>query len=112
MKMFPLAALIVSLFLCFPSAWLVQASGFTTYRELFEGANNAWNVAYRPLDRSDTLFVNVQILPNGSNHTALWNDFMAMCNNYAGKNISVIPRMRYGYANGSVTRSRATRTSS
>lgn len=101
--MFPLAALLVPLFLCFPSAWLVQASGFTTFKQLVEGANNTWNVAYLPLDRSDTLFVNVQILPNGSDHTALWNDFMTMCNNHAGKNISVIPRMRYGNADGSVT---------
>ena len=101
--MFPLAALLVPLFLCFPSAWLVQASGFTTYKQLVEGADNAWNVAYHPLDRSDTLFVNVQILPNGSDHTALWNDFKTMCNNHAGKNISVIPRMRYGNADGSAT---------
>ncbi|KAL8832817.1 MAG: hypothetical protein Q9191_000001 [Dirinaria sp. TL-2023a] len=101
--MFSLVTLLVHLFLSLPSAWLVQASGFTTYRQLVEGANNDYNVAYQPLDRSDTLFVNVQILPNGSDHTCLWNDFTAMCNNHAGKNISVIPRMRYGKADGSIT---------
>jgi len=80
---------------------LALSSGFTTYIEIDEGQDNSASIAYRAPHLSSTLFVYVQIQP-GAPHTQVFSDFTTLCDNYAGRNISVIPRVRYGDPGGAV----------
>ena len=80
---------------------LASAQGFTTYKEIIEGADNSAAIAYSELDRSSTLFLYIQILA-GQDHQALINDFKALSQNYGSNGVSVVPRVRYGSPNGDI----------
>ena len=92
-----LSKLIVSLL----TAGLSAGLGFTTYKEIREGTDNSPAVAYQPLDRSNALFLYVQIVAGG-NHTGLIDDFNALARNYGEHGVQLVPRVRYGNPDGSV----------
>ena len=78
-------------------------TGFTTFKQLTEGADNSDQIAYYAPSKSSTLFVNVQILPDGSDHSDIWTDFKSLASNYAAHKIAIIPRVRYGTSDGNIT---------
>lgn len=78
------------------------AIGFAQYKEIREGHDNSGEIAYYELDRSNTLFLYIQIIAGGD-HTALINDFTTLAQNYGSNGVAVIPRVRYGTADGDVT---------
>ncbi|RYP78988.1 hypothetical protein DL770_006783 [Monosporascus sp. CRB-9-2] len=78
------------------------AIGFATYKEIREGSDNSEAIAYSPLDRSHTLFLYIQIIA-GWDHMQIINDFKTLAQNYGSSGMSVIPRVRYGNPDGSVT---------
>ncbi|RYP36171.1 hypothetical protein DL767_003503 [Monosporascus sp. MG133] len=78
------------------------AIGFATYKEIREGSDNSETIAYSPLDRSHTLFLYIQIIA-GWDHVQIINDFKTLAQNYGSNSVSVIPRVRYGNPDGSVT---------
>jgi hypothetical protein len=75
--------------------------GFTSYKEIIAGADNSDAITYTELDRSSTLFLNIQIVA-GEDNAAVIDDFRTLCENYGAQNVSVIPRVRYGTADGSM----------
>ncbi|CAH0022173.1 unnamed protein product [Clonostachys rhizophaga] len=77
-------------------------AGFSTYKEIVEGKDNSDAITYYALDRSDTLFLYIQII-SGGDHQSLISDFKTLVQNYGSQGISVIPRVRYGNSDGSVT---------
>lgn len=77
------------------------ASGFATYKEILEGADNSGAVAYSELDRSNTIFLYIQIVA-GQDHQSLISDFKTLSQNYGAKGVSLVPRVRYGAANGDI----------
>ncbi|RYO87404.1 hypothetical protein DL762_004234 [Monosporascus cannonballus] len=77
------------------------AIGFATYTEIREGSDNSEAIAYRPLGRSDTLFLYIQIIA-GWDHVQVSDDFKTPAQNYGSNGVSVIPRVRYGNPDGSV----------
>lgn len=79
----------------------LAAAGFATYTEIRSGADNSDAITYYELDRSDTLFLYIQIIAGG-NHQPLIEDFKTLARNYGGQGVSAIPRVRYGSADGSV----------
>ncbi|KAF5689061.1 hypothetical protein FDENT_4563 [Fusarium denticulatum] len=76
--------------------------GFTTYKEIKEGSDNSAAIQFAALDRSDTLFLYIQIIAGGD-HAALINDFKALSQNYGSNGISIIPRVRYGTSSGDIS---------
>lgn len=81
----------------------VAAVGFTTYKEIDEGKDNSGSIAYSELfGRSSTLFLYIQITPDGADHTDIIIDFKTLAQNYGSHGISVIPRVRYGWPNGTI----------
>jgi Domain of unknown function (DUF4874) len=81
----------------------VSALGYTTYKEIDEGVDNSGTVAYSEPERSTTLFLYIQILPYGGDHVDIISDFYTLAENYGSQGISVIPRVRYGFANLTIT---------
>lgn len=77
------------------------AYGWSTYREILEGTNNADEISYWELDRSNIIWLYIQIRVGGD-HASLIKDFKTLVNNYRNKGVSLIPRVRYGDANGEV----------
>ena len=75
--------------------------GFATYKEIRDGEDNSGVIAYYELPRSKTIFLYIQII-TGRDHSALIEDFRTLCDNYGPQGVSVIPRVRYGNADGSV----------
>lgn len=75
--------------------------GFTTYKEILAGADNSGAIQYNELDRSNTIFLYLQIIA-GQDHSAVIDNFKTLCQNYGEHDISVIPRVRYGNADGSI----------
>ncbi|KFH44106.1 hypothetical protein ACRE_051150 [Hapsidospora chrysogenum ATCC 11550] len=75
--------------------------GFASYREIIAGADNSHAITYTELDRSSTLFLNIQIVA-GEDNAAVIDDFRTLCENYGAQNVSVIPRVRYGSPDGSM----------
>ncbi|KAM0268383.1 hypothetical protein ACHAQH_010007 [Verticillium albo-atrum] len=73
--------------------------GFTTYKEIREGSDNSDAIRYYELNRSNSLFLYVQIIA-GQDHSDLIQDFKTLCRNYGAAGVSVIPRVRYGDAAG------------
>ena len=92
-----ISKLIVSLL----TAGLSAGLGFTTYKEIREGTDNSAVVAYHSLDRSNALFLYIQILAGGD-HTGLIDDFNTLARNYGEHGVQLIPRVRYGNPDGSV----------
>jgi hypothetical protein len=80
----------------------VSAIGFSTYAQIVEGADNSGTIAYSKPDRSNTLFLYIQITPDGADHSAIVGDFNTLAENYGSQGVAVIPRVRYGYSDGSV----------
>ncbi|KAL7940439.1 hypothetical protein V8C42DRAFT_337514 [Trichoderma barbatum] len=80
----------------------VAALGLVAYKEILEGRDNSGATAYSNLGRSDTIFLNIQIIA-GWDHSNLINDFKTLSRNYGSKGVSVIPRVRYGTTSGDVT---------
>jgi hypothetical protein len=79
------------------------AVGFTTYKEIDEGNDNSGETAYSELySRSSTLFLYIQITPDGADHTDIIDDFKTLAQNYGSQGVSVIPRVRYGWPNGTI----------
>lgn len=78
------------------------AIGFATYKEIREGSDNSAEITYTELDRSNTLFLYIQIIAGGD-HTALIDDFTTLAQNYGSNGVAVIPRVRYGASSGDVT---------
>ncbi|KAH8703198.1 hypothetical protein BGW36DRAFT_333852 [Talaromyces proteolyticus] len=78
------------------------AIGFSTYAQLVEGADNSGQIAYSKPDRSTTLFLYIQITPDGADHSNIISQFNTLAENYGSQGISVIPRVRYGYSDGSI----------
>lgn len=76
--------------------------GFTTYKEIKEGFDNSAVIQYAAPDRSDTLFLYIQIIA-GDDHAALIDDFKTLSQNYGSNGISIIPRLRYGTSSGDVS---------
>jgi hypothetical protein len=77
--------------------------GFTTYKEIDEGSDNSGEIAYSELfSRSSTLFLYIQITPDGADHTDIIDDFNTLAQNYGSQGVSVIPRVRYGWPNGTI----------
>jgi hypothetical protein len=76
------------------------AFGFITYRQLISGQNNSWSTTYSPLDRSNTLILIIQIVP-GADNTQVINDFKTAVTVWGSKGVAIIPRVRYGFADGS-----------
>lgn len=77
--------------------------GFTTYKEIDEGVDNTGEIAYSELfSRSSTLFLYIQITPDGADHTDIIDDFKTLAQNYGSQGVSVIPRVRYGWPNGTI----------
>lgn len=58
--------------------------GFITYKEIKEGFDNSGAIGYSALDRSDTLFLYIQIVA-GEDHAALLDDFKKLSQNYGSK---------------------------
>jgi hypothetical protein len=81
----------------------VSAIGFSTYAQIVEGTDNSGQVTYSKPDRSTTLFLYIQITPDGADHSAIVNDFNTLAQNYGSQGVALIPRVRYGYSDGSVT---------
>jgi len=79
----------------------VTAIGFTTYAQILEDTDNSGTIAYSALDRSNTLFLYIQIIA-GSDHSQIIQDFQALSQNYGSQGVSVIPRVRYGNSDGSI----------
>ncbi|TFK97237.1 hypothetical protein BDV98DRAFT_596845 [Pterulicium gracile] len=79
----------------------VVSAGFTTYKLIAEGANNANQLTYYAPQRSTSLFLYIQILPDGGAHQSIINDFRTLVRNYGSKGVSIVPRIRYGPADGS-----------
>lgn len=75
--------------------------GFTTYKEIVEGSDNSGAIPYYSLNRSKSLFLYIQIIA-GQDHSTIIQDFKTLCRNYGAAGSSVIPRVRYGDATGSV----------
>ncbi|KAH8895321.1 hypothetical protein GQ53DRAFT_714943 [Thozetella sp. PMI_491] len=75
--------------------------GFSSYKEIIEGSDNSDAITYYTLDRSNTIFLYIQIVA-GQDHSKIISDFKALANNYGSKGVSVIPRVRYGNSDGSV----------
>lgn len=75
--------------------------GFTTYKEIREGADNSAAIEYSSPDRSNTLFLYIQIVA-GQDHVQIIDDFRALAQNYGSNGMAVIPRVRYGNPGGSV----------
>ena len=84
------------------TAELSVGLGFTTYKEIREGADNSAAVAYSPLNRSEALFLYVQIKAGGD-HAGLIEDFHTLARNYGIRGVQLIPRVRYGNPDGSVS---------
>ena len=77
--------------------------GFTTYKEIDEGVDNSDEIAYSGLfSRSSTLFLYIQITPDGADHTDIIDDFKTLAQNFGSQGVSVIPRVRYGWPNGTI----------
>lgn len=77
--------------------------GFTTYKEIDEGVDNSGEIAYSGLfSRSSTLFLYIQITPDGADHTDIIDDFKTLAQNFGNQGVSVIPRVRYGWPNGTI----------
>ncbi|KAI9154760.1 hypothetical protein HJFPF1_07317 [Paramyrothecium foliicola] len=85
----------------FAAALGVATAGFATYKEIREGEDNSDEIAYYELDRSDTLFLYLQIIAGGD-HQDLIGDFKTLAQNYGSRGVSVVPRVRYGYPDGSI----------
>lgn len=82
---------------------LAQGLGFTTYNDILENRDNSGQIAYNSLpSRSNTLFLYIQIIA-GADHSAIVQDFKTLVTNYGRQGVSVIPRVRYVLADGSVT---------
>ncbi|QKX54376.1 uncharacterized protein TRUGW13939_01462 [Talaromyces rugulosus] len=81
----------------------VSAIGFSTYAQIVEGGDNSGQITYSKPDRSTTLFLYIQITPDGADHSAIVNDFNTLAQNYGSQGVALIPRVRYGYSDGSVT---------
>lgn len=79
----------------------VAAIGFTTYKQILEGTDNSGTIAYSSLDRSDMIFLYIQIIA-GSDHSQIIDDFQTLCQNYGSQGVGVIPRVRYGNSDGSI----------
>lgn len=81
----------------------VAAVGFTTYKEIDEERDNSGEIAYSELfSRSSTLFLYIQITPDGADHSDIIDDFTTLTQNYGSRGVSVIPRVRYGWPNGTI----------
>lgn len=82
---------------------MVKAIGFSTYKDILQNRDNSAQIAYNSLPpRSHTLFLYIQIIA-GSDHSSIIQDFKALVSNYGPHGVSIIPRVRYGNADGSVT---------
>ncbi|KAH6843159.1 hypothetical protein B0I37DRAFT_213615 [Chaetomium sp. MPI-CAGE-AT-0009] len=79
----------------------LAAAGFATYKEIRSDIDNSDAIAYYELDRSDTLFLYIQIIAGGD-HQPLIEDFKTLARNYGSQGVSAIPRVRYGNVDGSV----------
>jgi hypothetical protein len=90
-----------SILLVLATAVGLSTAGFTTYKEIQEGADNSNAIAYHELDRSDTLFLYIQIIAGGD-HESVIDDFRTLAANYGAEGVSVVPRVRYGNTDGSV----------
>lgn len=81
---------------------MVDAVGFSTYKDIFQGRDNSGQIAYNALpSRSHTLFLYIQIIA-GTDHSSIIQDFKTLVNNYGPNGVSIIPRVRYGSANGDI----------
>lgn len=82
----------------------LATAGFATYMEIHSGpdADNSNEIRYSELDRSDTLFLYIQIIP-GVNDTDVIEDFKTLARNYGDHGVKVIPRVRYGDSEGEQT---------
>ncbi|KAF3407056.1 hypothetical protein DPV78_001818 [Talaromyces pinophilus] len=77
--------------------------GFTTYKEIDEGKDNSGEIAYSELfSRSSTLFLYIQITPDGADHADIIDDFKTLARNFGSQGVSVIPRVRYGWPNNTI----------
>jgi hypothetical protein len=77
--------------------------GFTTYKEIDEGKDNSGEIAYSGLfSRSSTLFLYIQITPDGADHADIIDDFKTLARNFGSQGVSVIPRVRYGWPNNTI----------
>jgi hypothetical protein len=90
-----------SILLCCAVLQPVTAIGFTTYAQILEGTDNSGTVAYSAPDRSNTLFLYIQIVA-GSDHSQIIEDFQTLAQNYGSQGVGVIPRVRYGNSDGSI----------
>jgi hypothetical protein len=79
----------------------LAAAGFATYKEIRSDIDNSDAITYYELDRSDTLFLYIQIIAGGD-HQPLIEDFKTLARNYGSQGVSAIPRVRYGNVDGSV----------
>jgi hypothetical protein len=79
----------------------VASAGFATYKEIRAGFDNSGEIAYYELDRSNTLFLYIQITAGG-NYSHLIDDFKTLARNYGERGVSVVPRVRYGNEKGDV----------
>ncbi|CZS88396.1 uncharacterized protein RAG0_00141 [Rhynchosporium agropyri] len=80
----------------------VATAGFATYKEIRSGFDNCNIIHYEELDRSDTLFLYIQIV-HGQDYSDVIKDFKTLAKNYGERGVKAIPRVRYGKADGSVT---------
>jgi hypothetical protein len=90
----------VSTFLAVAASTNLASAGFATYKLIAEGQDNSGELAYWELDRSNTLFLYIQLLAGGD-HQSVINDFKTLAQNYGSHGVSVIPRVRYGNPDGS-----------
>ncbi|KAL2071091.1 hypothetical protein VTL71DRAFT_12326 [Oculimacula yallundae] len=80
----------------------VATAGFATYKEIRSGFDNSNEINYSELDRSDTLFLYIQIV-HGQDYSDVIEDFKTLAKNYGEHGVKAVPRVRYGTADGSVT---------
>jgi hypothetical protein len=80
----------------------LASAGFATYKEIRSGFDNSDEIQYRSLDRSDTLFLYIQITA-GQNDSDVIEDFRTLARNYGDEGVKAVPRVRYGTPDGEVT---------
>lgn len=75
--------------------------GWATYSLIATGQDNTDAITYYEPDRSNTLFLNIQIIA-GQDNSAVIEDFKTLCKNYGSQGVAIIPRVRYGNTDGSM----------
>lgn len=80
----------------------LATAGFATYKEIRSGFDNSEKIKYSPLDRSETLFLYIQITA-GVDDSDVIADFKTLARNYGDEGVKAIPRVRYGTLDGEFT---------